>query len=133
VALIARARTRRASLIGLAAAAALFIAVAVPVWESSTRSGPGGREPAPRAEGETREIATDFFPLTFSSVPAVEAHLVRMEVPRSALASFGVESFDTPDASSTVLADVVVGEDGLARAVRFVRIVSLYEQQEREP
>jgi hypothetical protein len=35
--------------------------------------------------------------------------------------------------SSTVLADVVVGNDGLARAVRFVRVVGINEQQEQVP
>jgi hypothetical protein len=48
-----------------------------------------------------------------------------MEVPRTALASFGLASPDMQSGSSsrTVLADVLVGEDGLARAVRFVRPV----------
>ena len=47
-----------------------------------------------------------------------------MWTPRTALASFGLTP---PDAAAdirstdTVLADVLVGDDGLARAVRFVR------------
>ena len=37
-----------------------------------------------------------------------------------ALASFGLASIDA-GSSANVLADVLVGDDGLARAVRFVR------------
>jgi hypothetical protein len=46
-----------------------------------------------------------------------------MEVPRVALTSFGVTPADSLNGSrpGTVLADVLIGEDGLARAVRFVR------------
>jgi hypothetical protein len=61
-------------------------------------------------------------PLAYSAVPFTEAHIVRLEVPRRALASFGLMPIETVDSSgdSTVVADVLVGEDGLARAVRFV-------------
>jgi hypothetical protein len=71
-------------------------------------------------------VATAFFPLTYSSLPISNAQLVRVQVPRSALASFGLAPIDVPAsaatgiASATVSADVLVGEDGVARAVRFV-------------
>ena len=69
-----------------------------------------------------REVTTGFFPLMYSRVPASSTQLVRMELPRTALASFGLASFDTAGVSSpTITADVLIGEDGLARAVRFVR------------
>lgn len=46
--------------------------------------------------------------------------LIRVQIPRSALVSFGlpvnVERADAP-----VTADLLLGEDGLARAIRFVR------------
>jgi hypothetical protein len=85
------------------------------------------------AETNTREVTTDFFPLTYSSVPAPGGQLVRMQVPRTALATFGVASFGVPgDRSATVMAEVVVGNDGLARAVRFVRAVGINEQQEQK-
>jgi hypothetical protein len=128
---IARARRRRANIVGLAAAAALFIGLVLPARDWWQR--PAADAPGPAAAAATREERTVFFPLTYSTVPAVSPHLIRLEVPRSALASFGVTSFDPPDDSSTVLADVVVGDDGLARAVRFVRVVSYYEQQELQP
>jgi hypothetical protein len=46
--------------------------------------------------------------------------VIRVQMPRSALIAFGlpvnVERADVP-----VKADLLVGEDGLARAIRFVR------------
>jgi hypothetical protein len=47
-----------------------------------------------------------------------------MQVSRSALASFGVAPPGGDLTSPSVLADVVIGDDGLARAVRFVRVIS---------
>jgi len=59
--------------------------------------------------------------------------VVRMQVPRAALARFGVAAFVVADdRSSTVLAEVVVGNDGLARAVRFVRAAGISELQEQK-
>jgi hypothetical protein len=136
---IARARQRRANVLGLAAAAVLFLGIAVPGWYSTQflqtrRAAPADHQAAVVAVAATREVTTAFFPLQYSNVPAPGAHLIRLQVPRSALASFGITSFNAPDDTSpTVLADVVVGDDGLARAVRFVRVVSYYEPQERQP
>ena len=76
------------------------------------------------------EVTTAFLPLMYSAVPATRAHLVRIEVPRTALASFGLGAIDSvPGASGTVLADLLVGEDGLARAVRFVQPTKRQEQK----
>ena len=72
----------------------------------------------------TREVATAFFPLTYGDLPVTHGHIVRLDVPRSALIAFGLGSIDAPAAESeTVEADVLVGPDGLARAVRFVHYV----------
>lgn len=72
---------------------------------------------------ETRsEVATDFFPLTHepASQPLESGQLIRVQMPRSALASFGlpinVEQADVP-----VKADVLLADDGSARAIRFIR------------
>jgi hypothetical protein len=46
--------------------------------------------------------------------------VMRVELPRSALISFGLP-MDMERATERVKADVVVGNDGLARAIRFVR------------
>ncbi|HST24183.1 MAG TPA: hypothetical protein VLR90_23985 [Blastocatellia bacterium] len=70
----------------------------------------------------TREIATDFIPLVQGdSLNLMESgQLVRVELPRSALVSFGLP-MNMERADQRVKADVVVGNDGLARAIRFVR------------
>ncbi len=68
------------------------------------------------------EIVTDYLLLSQSRglVPLDRGQVIRVEFPRSALVSFGlpinVEREDT-----MVKADLLVGEDGLARAIRFVR------------
>jgi len=68
------------------------------------------------------EVASDFFPLAYEAdvTPMESGQLIRVQMPRSALVSFGlpvnVERADAP-----VTADLLVGEDGLARAIRFVR------------
>jgi hypothetical protein len=121
---IARARRRRIAVVAFAAAAVLAIALAVP-WKRSDENTSAGRQPSPPAP-RGGEVATAFFPLTYSSLPISNAQLVRLRVPRSALASFGLAPIDVPasaaggTASATVSADVLVGEDGVARAIRFV-------------
>lgn len=72
------------------------------------------------------EVTTAFMPLAYGGVPIVDGHIVRMEVPRASLVSFGLLPADVMDGADsarngTMLADVIVGDDGLARAVRFVR------------
>jgi len=124
---LARARRRRTYLAVFASAAALFLAVAVPLWRISGRRPVA--ETATHAAVPTGEVATAFLPLIYSNVPATGGQIVRLEVPEGALAAFGLSSAGVLDrsASRTVLADVLVGEDGLARAVRFVRPVAHQE------
>jgi hypothetical protein len=65
------------------------------------------------------EIATNFIPLY--NIPMTEGgQLVRVELPRSALASFGLP-INTSVADKPIKADVVIGYDGIARAIRFVQ------------
>jgi len=68
------------------------------------------------------EIATDFIPLmNRESLAQMDGgQVMRVELPRSALVSFGLP-MDMERASERIKADVVVGNDGLARAIRFVR------------
>ena len=84
------------------------------------------------APGVSQEITTAFLPLPYSGVPVSNGAIVRLRVPRAALASFGLLAPDASDAASdaTVTADVIVGDDGLARAVRFVR-ASVHKEQTR--
>ena len=68
------------------------------------------------------EIATDFIPLmNRESLAQMDGgQVMRVELPRSALMSFGLP-MDMERAGERIKADVVVGNDGLARAIRFVR------------
>jgi hypothetical protein len=69
---------------------------------------------------QPKEIATDFILLTYDGDVGSEAQLVRMELPRSAMASFGLP-VNMDRADQRVKADVLLGADGLARAIRFVQ------------
>ena len=74
------------------------------------------------AEKTDEEVVTDFFPLSAGQqlIPLERGRLIRTRVPRSMLGAFGLPVH--PDwAILPIKADVVVGEDGTARAVRFVR------------
>jgi hypothetical protein len=72
------------------------------------------------------EDTTDFFPVNGpvngddTRAPMESGQLIRVQMPQTALAKFGLpvnlERGDIP-----VKADLLVGEDGLARAIRFVR------------
>jgi RecA/RadA recombinase len=105
----------------LALAAAVTICVSVPALWWRTHGQPGSTD-APHATTVAREATTEFFPLFYGSVPSSSGHIVRMEVPRASLAQFGLASaHDVDRTTGTVIADVLVGDDGLARAVRFVR------------
>ncbi len=76
----------------------------------------------PRRKEPARYAATDFMPLPYGDDSLVNesATIVRMELPSSALRLAGFAApEDRPD--GRVQADVVVGPDGIAHAVRFVR------------
>lgn len=68
------------------------------------------------------EITSDFIPIGYSSAVSVEegGQLVRIEMPRSAMARFGVP-VNMERYNERVKADVLVSADGLARAIRFVQ------------
>jgi hypothetical protein len=77
------------------------------------------------AESERTEPRSDFegfIPLPNSAGIATEeeeVNLVRVEVPRSAMIALGLE-VNTDRAGELVEADVMLGADGIARAVRFL-------------
>ena len=70
----------------------------------------------------SREIYTEYFPIndTGSTAPSEEFQVVRVSLPRSAMASFGLPVHPA-QANERINADVIIGADGIARAVRFVR------------
>lgn len=72
----------------------------------------------PRQQKE--EVTSEFIPLTYvAHAASAGGHLIRIEVTPATLASLG---FPLPSASNKewVKADVMLGDDGLARAIRFV-------------
>lgn len=75
-----------------------------------------------RAGSHTGEIATDFLPLTFTADPGApeSGHLVRVTIPRSALVAMGLP-MNAERSGELVRADVFFGDDGLARAIRFIQ------------
>jgi hypothetical protein len=119
---IGRAKRRRGLMAIAAVSAGVFIAVSVPGWHVAPV--PVARDAGTGGDTIVNGGATDaFIPLMYASVPMTNGQIVRLEVSRSALASYGAAPEGLPGdrRSATVLADVLVGEDGLARAVRFVR------------
>ena len=75
-----------------------------------------GSESAP--EGER---VTEFVPLVAGHAPPLASgQLVRVELPRSALASLGLP-LNAARPGAMIKADVLLGDDGLARAIRLVQ------------
>jgi hypothetical protein len=81
-----------------------------------------GRAPDAKTTAAEQEIMTDFMPLTYGAAlsPNEGGQLVRVELPRSALVSLGLP-MNVDKLDERVKADVLLGHDGLARAIRFVR------------
>ena len=74
------------------------------------------------ATNTNEEITTEFLPITYGGNLSQldDGQLVRVELPRSALQSFGLP-VNAERAGERVKADVLLGHDGVARAIRFVR------------
>jgi len=121
---IARARRqRRVLMAGVGLAASLVLVAGIAWWQWTCCPSPIQPTPTPARAVASAEVATGFMPLMYAAVPMNGGHIVRMHVPERALLAYGLAiptSFDG-SASRTVLADVLVGNDGLARAVRFIR------------
>jgi len=66
------------------------------------------------------EVVTEFIPIVYDPEPIERGQIVRIRLPLAALASFGLP-VNEEHLEETIRADVVLGEDGLARAVRFVK------------
>jgi hypothetical protein len=69
-----------------------------------------------------REITTEFMPLGYLNPANLQdgGQIVRVELPRSALATFGLP-VNMERYNEKVKADVLLGVDGLAHAIRFVQ------------
>ena len=85
---------------------------------NTARTGP--RAVRPRAR--VREVAGEFIPLVPDQTwsPGESGQIMRVSMPRTALQSFGLP-VDESRAFEIVKADIVVGQDMVARAIRIVR------------
>lgn len=120
-------RARQWRRVSLATAAAIaFVAV---VWRTAPVTSPRQASIPVPAVAPASATPDDFLPLPYANVPVSRGQIVRMPVAREALVSFGLDP-GGPDASAVVLADVLIGEDGLARGVRFIDIST---QEQRWP
>ena len=73
------------------------------------------------ANDSNREIATAFFPVNYGGANLDEGgRVVRVNLPRSALAHFGLP-VNMDRANERIKADVLLGVDGLPHAIRFVQ------------
>jgi hypothetical protein len=95
--------------------------------QAGRRGGYGAKSPTLEsantlAANNEKEITTDFVALGYGSAMDLQdgGQLVRVEMPRSALARFGLP-VNMDRADERVKADVLVGMDGLARAIRLVK------------
>jgi hypothetical protein len=119
-------RHRRQWIPVLTWAAALAAMVALAVFLVRPRE-PEAIRPAPHrgvevAMLEPQEDSDGFIPLPNSAGVAAdgdEVNLVRMEVPRSAMIALGLD-VSADRAEELVEADVMLGSNGIARAVRFL-------------
>jgi hypothetical protein len=136
----ARRRLKAVALAGLATAAAIILFFAIsrerpkqavpaaikqqPVAVAAVPE-PAER-PAARARSvkrQPREIVTQFFPLMDAPPPFERGELLRVVVPASTMRRVGLP-VNEDRLADPVYADVLVGQEGLARAIRFVS----YEQ-----
>jgi hypothetical protein len=94
----------------IGAAAALILAVYA-IWN----------RPALKADRVQQEVATEFIPLHRGPVllPAEGSQIIRIALPRREMRRFGIPVRADLD-ESKVQAEVLVGQDGMARAVRFI-------------
>jgi hypothetical protein len=81
-----------------------------------------GRRPGgvARIERVPHETFTDFFPLINPAPPFERGQLLRVNVPASAMRTVGLPVREE-HLSDRIDADVLVGEEGMPRAIRFIR------------
>lgn len=97
------------------ALAAVLVSSVVAGWYISR---PQSARHAPQAAVEP--LYTDFFPLTTVALDRHDAaQLVRIRLPRREMRRFGLPVSEELE-RSPIEADVLIGQDGIARAVRFV-------------
>lgn len=91
-----------------------------PALHTAPKAAPTRTRRAAPPRQQKEDVTSDFIPLTYvADAASAGGHLIRIEVTPATLASLG---FPLPSASNKewVKADVMLGDDGLARAIRFV-------------
>ena len=78
---------------------------------------PSRKEISPEAAVE--ETKTDFIALSYAA-NTESGQIVRVKVPSAMMVSLGVKA-NVENSSELVSAEVIIGDDGLARAIRFIR------------
>jgi hypothetical protein len=96
----------------------LEIAVATPSAPVLTPAKPARQKTVRRKPAQ--EIMTEFYPLMEDPPPFERGELLRVSVPASAMRGVGLPVSEE-HLEDLIQADVLVGQEGLARAIRFVR------------
>ena len=78
---------------------------------------PSQKEISP--ETVVEETKTDFIALSYAA-NTESGQIVRVKVPSAMMVSLGVKA-NVENGSELVNAEVIIGDDGLARAIRFIR------------
>jgi|KBSMisStaDraftv2_1062788.scaffolds.fasta_scaffold19159_5 hypothetical protein len=78
------------------------------------------RKIAAARQPESREVVTDFFPLMNPAPSFGRGQMLRVQLPAAAMQTVGLPVREE-HLGDLVQADVLVGEEGMPRAIRFVR------------
>jgi hypothetical protein len=92
--------------------------------ETPAETKPALAKPASAPKRRQREFVTEFFPLTETAAPLETGALLRVRVPSATLRTVGLP-FREDRWEEMIDADVLVGQEGTVRAIRFVG----FEQQ----
>ncbi|MGD1091757.1 MAG: hypothetical protein ABSB35_07160 [Bryobacteraceae bacterium] len=101
------------------------VMVRLPATSVEAPVAPPPVRPTPRGLARARaipphEIVTEFFPLMDVAPPFERGELIRVNVSAAAMRTVGLP-VDEDHLADHVQADVLVGQEGLARAIRFVK------------
>ncbi len=84
-------------------------------------AGPAARKVVRKmARPQAREVVTEFFPLMDPAPPFERGQMLRVQLPAAAMRTVGLPVRDD-HLTDPIQADVLVGEEGMPRAIRFVR------------
>jgi hypothetical protein len=93
--------------------------IVLPVAVVARNEAPAPRRVVHRRPPPKEEIVTEFYPLMEDPLPFERGELLRVSLPASAMRTVGV-TVSEDRLGEIVQADVLVGQEGLARAIRFV-------------